>query len=503
MSNPEKKGYFSEYVKLGKLPWFFWVVIIYNFVDIIAYTFVSNTYFPFFTKNVGFSGATVGTWFFAIGFIITAAVLVGGVLVDRFGPRRIYVIKMLLAATCRIISTVFQDSPYIALIFHGLSFCFVGMGYVVTYMLIKRYSNAQTSVLAFSFQYFTMNIAFACGGFIYDIVRDQGTNLMSGLTICMFTSAALYILAALIMLVFIRDKYTIDEKFKIIDYKHEIKEEEQKSIFSYFKGTFTEKAFWLYVAVMVIAAMAKFIFTIPHVTLPNFMYNVIGADALVGKVGMINPMLISIGLITLTPLLARMKTPNALFIGTLISGGSLAFYLINSVWLGDSLNGVLGGMFGITFEAVSLGLYTLIVFQMIFYSTGEIMWSPRLNEFGLRIAPRGKEGIYSSLVVIPLMITKFFLPLNGKLLDTYCPNTGTLPKMMGGMSYFDSPTMIFMVFLGILLVTPMCVFAFRRYIQQRIDEADERHRKTIEEEEAKHKLEDIAKEGGNEATASN
>ena len=56
------------------------------------------------------------------------------------------------------------------------------------------------------------------------------------------------------------------------------------------------------------------------------------------------------------------------------------------------------------------------------------------------------------------MVSKFFLPLNGWVLDTYCPNTGTLPKVLGGMSYFDSPAMIFVIFLGILLITPFCVF---------------------------------------------
>jgi proton-dependent oligopeptide transporter, POT family len=477
------RNYFSEYNKLPKLPVFFWFTIIYNFVDIIAYTFVSNTYFPFFTKNVGFSGTVVGSWFFVIGFVITAFVLMGGMIVDRFGAKRIYIIKMTLAAITRILATFFQDYPFVALILHGASFCFVGMGSVVTYMLLKRFSNKQTSILVFSFQYFTMNMAFFVGGPLYDLVRNTGITLEVGLSTCMYVGAGLYVLAALIMLFFVNDKQTINENYKVIPYRPEIDEKQQKRFTAYFTGTFMERTFWLYVAVMVIAAMARFIFTIPHVTLPNVMYNVIGPDAAVGTVGAINPFLIFMGLMLLTPLLAKMKTPNALFIGTLISGGSLAFYLIPPNVIGGPVSSFLYEILGTGIPAVILGFYILIVFQMIFYSTGEIMWSPRLSEFGMRIAPRGKEGIYSSLVVIPLMITKFFLPLNGYLLDTYCPDTGVVPKLMGGMAFTDSPSMIFLVFLAILLVTPLAVFLFRGYIQKRIDEADERHRKAIEEEE--------------------
>jgi hypothetical protein len=56
---------------------------------------------------------------------------------------------------------------------------------------------------------------------------------------------------------------------------------------------------------------------------------------------------------------------------------------------------------------------------------GEALWSPRLYEYNLSIAPRGREATYVSLAALPYFLAKFLVgPTSGYLLEAFCPATG-------------------------------------------------------------------------------
>jgi dipeptide/tripeptide permease len=50
-------------------------------------------------------------------------------------------------------------------------------------------------------------------------------------------------------------------------------------------------------------------------------------------------------------------------------------------------------------------LMSLVVFIMVF-TVGEAIWSPRLMQFSAEIAPRGKEGAYIALAMLPYFLGK-------------------------------------------------------------------------------------------------
>jgi len=462
-----KEGYFEKYIQLLMLPKYFWILIMINFFEIVGYTFVNTIEFTFFTTNVGMSQTETGTWFMLLGWAYTASAIIGGILIDRFGPKKTFIVFISIAIMARILCAYFDDSKYPALLFNGLAWCCTLIPMMYVYVLLKRYSNAKTSALVFMFQYLTMNFAFSVAGFALDWVRGLFPTLTLGLQFCFYLSGIIYIIPVILMAIFINDKKTVDENFNVVPYKPTISEDQQKSVWKYMGSTFREKSFWVFVAIMLITSTAKYIFSIPHVTLPNFMVNIIGPDAAMGRVGAINPIIIMVGILVLIPILGQIKTGNALFFGTMISGSSLLFYAIPGVTVGFMLFNL-----GIGTDAISTGYYSLIIFQMLVYSLGEMMWSPRLSEFTVLIAPKGKEGLYTSLALVPLMVNKFFQPLNGYLLDTYCYDSRVVPNMTAGMSYTDSPAMIFVIFFFILMVTPIFLFFFKGYVQKRIDEAN-------------------------------
>jgi dipeptide/tripeptide permease len=92
---------------------------------------------------------------------------------------------------------------------------------------------------------------------------------------------------------------------------------------------------------------------------------------------------------------------------------------------------------------------------MVLLSIGEAFWSPRLYEYPAAIAPKGQEGSYMSLSLLPYFVAKFFVgSISGFLLQTYCPATG--PR--------DSGTMWLIIGL-MAMITPVGLLVFRRSIQ--------------------------------------
>ena len=76
-----------------------------------------------------------------------------------------------------------------------------------------------------------------------------------------------------------------------------------------------------------------------------------------------------------------------------------SFWLSPGIWLADFL--------GTTVEQAYL--YTIFL-QIVVFAVGELIWSPRLSEYTVTIAPKGREGTYMSLAALPMFLAK---PLNG------------------------------------------------------------------------------------------
>ena len=100
-------------------------------------------------------------------------------------------------------------------------------------------------------------------------------------------------------------------------------------------------------------------------------------------------------------------------------------------------------------------LYVSIVLFTILYSIGESFYSPRLYEYPAAIAPKGQEGSYLALSMLPYFVAKFFVgSMSGFLLDAFCPATG--PR---------HPQMMWIIIGGMALIAPIGLVLARSYIQ--------------------------------------
>jgi dipeptide/tripeptide permease len=66
--------------------------------------------------------------------------------------------------------------------------------------------------------------------------------------------------------------------------------------------------------------------------------------------------------------------------------------------------------------------YLMALLCMVLLTVGEVVWSPKLYEYTAAIAPKGQEGTYLGLALIPYFLAKTFVSaLSGHLLERWSP----------------------------------------------------------------------------------
>jgi hypothetical protein len=61
---------------------------------------------------------------------------------------------------------------------------------------------------------------------------------------------------------------------------------------------------------------------------------------------------------------------------------------------------------------------------MVIVTIGEVLWSPKLYEFTAAIAPKGQEGVYLGLSLLPWFLAKTLVSASsGHMLEYWSPET--------------------------------------------------------------------------------
>jgi dipeptide/tripeptide permease len=178
------------------------------------------------------------------------------------------------------------------------------------------------------------------------------------------------------------------------------------------------------------------------------------ADVPIGKLNSINPFIICFGVILSTPIVARFKLFNVMFFGITVSAMSMFFLVIPPTWLCE--------LFGWTLRQ---GYAVIIIVQIVVFSIGEVIWSPRLYEYTAAIAPKGREASYMGLSYAPMFFARSAEGLlAGSLLTKYCP-----PDVMDRLAtlpYGQSPQFMCLILALIAIASPVLILVFRGVIQK-------------------------------------
>jgi len=335
------------------------------------------------------------------------------------------------------------------------------------YAALRMYTNKRTSGTAFNFQYLTMNIGAVLSYVMFDFLRNNFGNesiLLVGSLFAVICAAAT---------LFLRSNITVTDEGEVLEKPAKTAAEKENPL-SILIEVIKEPAFWRFMFFLLLLIGVKLVFTHQFMVMPKYYDRVLGPDAPIGLLNAINPAIIVAGLILFIPIVMKFTVFRLIIVGTFVSASSVFFLAIPAKFF---------LFLGWTYEQ---GFLTLILLQIVVFAFGELIWSPRLSEYTVTIAPRGREGTYMSLAALPFFIAK---PLNGwlsgLLLTEYCPEGVLNDVVSGARQWYNGPEMMWLIFGIIAISSPILVVTFRKFIRKTERQKDEREAREAEEEAAK------------------
>ena len=483
MTKAKEESFIGKFMVLKGAVRELWLIFGTKILTIVAYSLVNSTLILWLSSDLHFddvhAGFVVATW----STLLTISTVMVGSLVDSIGLRKSFMAGFGLCIFARFVMTFFAVR-WIALPF-GLLPLALGEALQTPVMVtaIKRFSTTRQRSIAFSIYYAMMNVGFAIAGWTFDKVRgglgEYGHYTVPLLGVELSTYQTLILLGLLFTIPNLLIMYFgLREGVEVTDEGVLIKEEEPKypgepfhraMAFScrdalkdwarIFSSLWTQPMFYRFLSFFGLVVFVKLILYHMYYTFPKYGIRELGPGAPIGRIfGLLNAVIVVILAPVIGALMQRFSAYKTVVIGTAIAASSVFLMAMPPEWFVPLANGWLGDLIGHRWLGVTgpvHPLYVSIVLCVVMYSIGESFYSPRLYEYPAAIAPKGQEGSYMALSMLPYFVAKFFVgSISGFLLVRYCPAEG--PR--------HSQTLWLIVGLMALL-SPLGLILCRRYIQ--------------------------------------
>lgn len=518
------RTYFQEFGRLRSCSREFWVVQLVNLLDGVAYFAMLTVSTLYLSETLGYSDERAAYLWATCMAVYTAMGFVAGFLGDSLGIKRTLHLSVVLLVVSRLVISFTETK---AIVLPALFVIAIGTA-IMTPILIaatKRYTTKENQTSGFNMLYFLMNI----GAFLGNATLDPLRNLQWGNRSVFMMGSAMSILCWLaILLLWKRGIDRADARGKAGDSATDTttnKKEKWEAPWTIAISVFRESAFWRFMLFLAILVGVRMVFEHQYQVYPKYYQrtiseylfcadpescadldearlpeslrccfadheralsaeaevvvneqgsrwkitdakhtyflradkktlNVYASDAPIGTLNSINPLIICFGVILSAPIVARFKLFNVMFFGICISSGSMLFLVISPGWFCARLG-----------LPLHQGYTLIIILQIIVFSFGEMIWSPRLYEYTAAIAPKGREASYMGLSYAPMFFARFAEgPLAGHMLTEYCPPD--IGSRLATVPYTQSPQMMCVILAAIAIATPILIAIFRGVIQK-------------------------------------
>ncbi len=436
--------YFRDFKVLKETRKEYWGLQVINMLDCIAYFALFNIIVISLSEDYGFNDVNAGYVFTVFSSTATISLFISGVITDWLGIKKALYISVIGLILTRIFlvgaaympANTFRDVVVIVSLF--LMAPFMSMLQTVFQAANKRFTTKKSRGAGFNLWYLFMNVGAAGGGFLVDIMY-KGMNLPR---FHIFTFGIITgVLCILAVMYFIKNTDQLHGEGEEVE---EDKHEEKKSPWQIAKAVASEPVFWRFTVLITLLLGVRSVFLYLGLLHPKFWLRVIGPDANIGALQAFNPIFVIIGLILLIPILNKFNVYKMLVFGALIT--SISMFVI-----------AIPPMGGADVAAWTYG--TTIAFLLIL-TVGELIWSPRLQEYTAAIAPKGQEGTYLGLSMVPYFLAKTFVSIiSGHMLARWCPkppvdNPLALQEKIasGTLAFIDSPYMMWVILALVALV---------------------------------------------------
>jgi len=401
------------------------------------------------TGDFGMSDETAGWWAATFATVMTGLIFLVGSVADKFGIRTTLIVAFGWAALTRLGMSLAGTPPSAItwLLLFALAYATISP---VIQAAIQRASNARTRAFAFSFWYVSFNLSGTLSGpLVIDLVRraflDRATGQLVRRTVALpllgersmsaygviMGVGFFFAVAGLLVTLLLRRGF--EDRVDPEDGPAPVR---KKAFFSAVAEVIGDRVFWRFVLLMLLLSLVRMMFQHMHFTWPKYVLREQGEAFPVGTIWSLNSFLILFLAPVATALTRHRKPFEVLLVGAFISALS-PFVLC----LGSSM----------PFQIAMILVLTV----------GEALWSPRLYEYNVAIAPRGREATYVSLAMLPYFLAKFLVgPTSGYLLQAFCPPSG--PRR---------PALLWAIIGMSTIIGPLGILVWRRRLaEERVEE---------------------------------
>jgi len=430
-----------------------WLIYLATFFEYLGIFSFLPTLPLWLSSDFGMDDKRAGWWAATFSTLVTLFVFLVGSIADTIGVRRTLLIAFALAAATRLGMAVAPSTDMAIATLLAFGFAYATTSPVLQ-AAVQRASSKQTRSFAFSLWYVSFNLAGAmCGPLVIDLTRRSfldpetgklakraidlpilGERMFSANTAIM---ALGFLFATIAFFVIMTVRKDFEHRVDPADAAAGEPKPKKVSPLIALRDVLRDRPFWRFMVLLVLLSLVRMMFQHMHFTWPKYVLREQGEDFPIGTVWSFNAFLI-LFLAPLGTALTRNRKPfEVLLFGATISALS-PFVLC----FGSSMPYQIG--------------------MILVLTVGEALWSPRLYEYNVSIAPRGREATYVSLASLPYFLAKFLVgPTSGYMLSTFVPETG--PRSAGTLWAIVGLT---------TMIGPVGIWLGRQWISKN-DRADE------------------------------
>jgi MFS family permease len=505
--------YFKDFGVLKDNPREYWAIQIINFLDSTAYFAYLGIGVVFFTANIGLGDISAGYVVTAMTVMVTLALLVSGAISDSLGIRKSILLAIGLQTISRIGVTVFglwegvpewltvtlplpagdagfwasvfafdfvatdvAGRTWLAALFFILSAPGLAMTITVFQSANRRFSSKRSRSASFSLWYLIMNLGgVAAGIFVIDGVRNWAHADNSWIYGIGAVCGVLSLLTAALLLR--REDIDFDEDDEPAEAGALAQKDEEKKEPAKKKGAFEilsivarQDAFWRLMVLMAAVLGVRAVFTYMYLLMPKYWLRVIGEDVAMGMLQAVNPICIVVGIVLTIPIVGRFNVFKMLVFGAVISSFSLVVLMLPWSWFVLDPESTLFWPLSLLQGGMASGYFRMSILMLIVLSVGEILWSPKLNEYCAAIAPKGMEGTYLGMSMLPWFVAKTTVGLlSGHMLLEWCPEGVGERIAAGELTFWESPEAMWVVLFIWAIAGPAAAWIFRGWLTRGAD----------------------------------
>lgn len=393
LEKPEKYSLLKSVKSLSKNPREFWMLFLIEILAISPFSVsvISTTLYT--TRILFFTDIQAGLIMGSFGLIIGIMTIILSSLPARFGLRLSLFLSCSMGIVFNILMT-FGFHRYIQLaLMMTLFLPSTAISIITLKLSVKLYTYQDNRSVGYSIFYM---IFFTAGGLasgVVDIVLYERSRLFESYQELMIINVCLYSVG-LIIAMFMRNLDIGESGEKVLKF------ERKESNWQYLKEVFVTARFWRFFLLICLLTIIKSMYFHLTATLPLYVKRDYGEEKHFGILMGAHQAVLLIFIPVLTGLIRYFDFYNLVIIGSLSTALSpFVLFYEDSFFM--------------------LGVFVVVL------SIGEAIYAPRLVDFTLEAAPKGKEAIYLGLANMPNSIGLLVTGISsGLLMNQFCPATG-------------------------------------------------------------------------------